>query len=93
MDLINALTLFANYILVPGLSYGCQLALGALGITLIYTVLRFSNFAHGEFMSFGAMISILLMWFFQGIGITISPLPTIILTLPISIIVTIVFVF
>ena len=91
MDLINALTLFANYILVPGLSYGCQLALGALGITLIYTVLRFSNFAHGEFMSFGAMISILLMWFFQGIGITISPLPTIILTLPISIIVTIVF--
>ena len=91
MDYINAITLFANYIFIPGLSYGCQLALGALGITLIYTVLRFSNFAHGEFMSFGAMISILVMWHFQDIGISIHPLPTIIIALPISIILTITF--
>ena len=91
MDYINAITLFANYIFIPGLSYGCQLALGALGITLIYTVLRFSNFAHGEFMSFGAMISILVMWYFQDVGISIHPLPTIILALPISIILTIIF--
>ena len=91
MDYINAITLFANYIFIPGLSYGCQLALGALGITIVYTVLRFSNFAHGEFMSFGAMISILVMWYFQDIGISIHPLPTIILALPISIILTIIF--
>ena len=91
MDYINAITLFANYIFIPGLSYGCQLALGALGITIVYTVLRFSNFAHGEFMSFGAMISILVMWYFQDLGISIHPLPTIILALPISIILTIIF--
>ena len=91
MDYINAITLFANYIFIPGLSYGCQLALGALGITIVYTVLRFSNFAHGEFMSFGAMISILVMWYFQDAGISIHPLPTIILALPISIILTIIF--
>ena len=91
MDYINAITLFANYIFIPGLSYGCQLALGALGITIVYTVLRFSNFAHGEFMSFGAMISILVMWYFQDVGISIYPLPTIILALPISIILTIIF--
>ena len=91
MDYINAITLFANYIFIPGLSYGCQLALGALGITIVYTVLRFSNFAHGEFMSFGAMISILVMWYFQDVGISIHPLPTIILALPISIILTIIF--
>ena len=91
MDYINAITLFANYIFIPGLSYGCQLALGALGITIVYTVLRFSNFAHGEFMSFGAMISILVMWYFQDIGISFHPLPTIILALPISIILTIIF--
>ena len=70
MDYINAITLFANYIFIPGLSYGCQLALGALGITIVYTVLRFSNFAHGEFMSFGAMISIIVMWYFQDFGIS-----------------------
>ena len=91
MDYINAITLFSNYIFIPGLSYGCQLALGALGITIVYTVLRFSNFAHGEFMSFGAMISILVMWYFQDVGISIHPLPTIILALPISIILTIIF--
>ena len=91
MDYINAITLFANYIFIPGLSYGCQLALGALGITIVYTVLRFSNFAHGEFMSFGAMISILVMWYLQHVGISIHPLPTIILALPISIILTIIF--
>ena len=91
MDYINAITLFTNYIFIPGLSYGCQLALGALGITIVYTVLRFSNFAHGEFMSFGAMISILVMWYFQDVGISIHPLPTIILALPISIILTIIF--
>ena len=64
MDFLNGITLIANYIIIPGLTYGSQLALGALGITIIYSVLRFSNFAHGEFMSFGAMSSILLSWLF-----------------------------
>ena len=91
MDYINAIILFSNYILIPGLSYGCQLALGALGVTLIYTVMRFSNFAHGELMSFGAMISILIMWCLKDIGVSIKPLPTIIISLPISIIITVIF--
>ena len=51
IDYINAITLLANYIIVPSLAYGSQLALGALGITMVYAVLRFSNFAHGEIMS------------------------------------------
>ena len=53
IDFLNALTLIANYVVVPGLAYGSQLALGALGVTMVYAVLRFSNFAHGELMSFG----------------------------------------
>ena len=44
---LNALVLIGNYIVVPGLAYGSQLALGALGVTMIYAVLRFSNFGHG----------------------------------------------
>ncbi|MEO1612649.1 MAG: branched-chain amino acid ABC transporter permease, partial [Pseudomonadota bacterium] len=54
-DILNAIVVFANFVLVPGASYGAQLALGALGITLVYGVLRFSNFAHGDTMAFGAM--------------------------------------
>ena len=45
MDFFNAIALITNFILLPGLTYGSQLALGALGVTLIYAVLRFSNFA------------------------------------------------
>ncbi|MBT5574377.1 MAG: branched-chain amino acid ABC transporter permease [Alphaproteobacteria bacterium] len=89
MDVANAITLLANYIIVPSLAYGSQLALGALGITLVYAVLRFSNFAHGEMMSFGTMIAILMVWLFQSIGISIAPLPTALIALPFSIITTI----
>ena len=45
--------------------YGSQLALGALGVTLIYGILRFSNFAHGDTMAFGAMATILITWWLQ----------------------------
>ena len=89
IDIINAITLLANYIIVPSLAYGSQLALGALGITMVYAVLRFSNFAHGEIMSFGTMISIFMVWTFHSIGISIQPLPTALLALPFSIIATI----
>ena len=89
MDFLNGITLIANYIIIPGLTYGSQLALGALGITIIYSVLRFSNFAHGEFMSFGAMTSIILSWLFVSLGFTFYPLPTAIIVLPIAIVLTI----
>ena len=89
MDLLNALTAFANFILVPGLAYGSQLALGALGITLIFGVLRFSNFAHGDTMAFGTAFVILFTWWFQSLGITAGPLPTALLALPFGILVTI----
>ena len=55
---LNALVLIGNYIVVPGLAYGSQLALGALGVTMIYAVLCFSNFGHDEIMSFGTMLVI-----------------------------------
>ena len=89
MDFLNGITLIANYIIIPGLTYGSQLALGALGITIIYSVLRFSNFAHGEFMSFGAMSAILLSWLFISLEITLHPIPTAIIVLPIAIVLTI----
>ena len=54
-NLLNAFVLFANFVLVPAITYGSQLALGALGVTLIYAILRFSNFAHGDMMALGTM--------------------------------------
>ncbi|UWQ80963.1 branched-chain amino acid ABC transporter permease [Leisingera sp. S132] len=85
MDLLNALVALTNFVLVPGLAYGSQLALGALGVTLIYGILRFSNFAHGDTMAFGAMVTILITWAFQAAGISFGPLPTALLALPFGI--------
>ncbi len=82
MDFLNAIVALANYVLVPGIAYGSQLALGALGVTLIYGILRFSNFAHGDTMAFGAMVTVLLTWWFQSMGVSLGPLPTALLALP-----------
>ena len=85
IDLLNALVVLSNYVLIPALAYGSQLALGALGGTLIYGILRFSNFAHGDTMAFGAMVTILVTWLFQGWGISLGPLPTALLAIPFGI--------
>ncbi len=88
MDILNAVVALANFVLIPAIAYGSQLALGALGVTLIYGILRFSNFAHGDTMAFGAMVTILVTWWFQSLGISIAPLPTALLALPFGIIAT-----
>ena len=82
MDFLNALVTLANFVIVPALAYGSQLALGALGVTLIYGILRFSNFAHSDTMAFGTMVVVLLTGVFQGWGVGLGPLPTALLALP-----------
>ena len=89
MDFLNAIVALANFVIVPAIAYGSQLALGALGITLIYGILRFSNFAHGDTMAFGTMVTILATWWLQGVGIGLGPLPTALLALPFGIVATI----
>ena len=88
IDFLNAIVALSNFVLIPAIAYGSQLALGALGVTLVYGVLRFSNFAHGDTMAFGTMTVILLTWWFQSMGISIHPLPTALLALPFGIAVT-----
>ncbi len=87
-DFINALVALSNFVLVPGAAYGAQLALGALGVTLIYGILRFSNFAHGDTMAFGTMATILVTWGLQSLGVSFGPLPTALLALPVGIAIT-----
>ena len=90
IDFLNSIIVLLNFIIIPGISYGSQLALGALGVTFVYAILRFANFAHGEIMSFGAMITILFTWFFQSQNIGLGILPTALLALPVGIIATII---
>ena len=85
MDLLNAFITLANFVIIPAVAYGSQLALGALGVTLIYGILRFSNFAHGDTMAFGTMVTILITWLFQAWGISLGVLPTALLALPFGI--------
>lgn len=52
---------------VYGIVLGSIISLGAIGLTLVYGIIRFANFAHGELMSAGAyialfIISVILPW-------------------------------
>ncbi|WP_299827943.1 branched-chain amino acid ABC transporter permease [uncultured Roseobacter sp.] len=85
MDILNAIVALSNFVIIPAMAYGSQLALGALGVTLIYGILRFSNFAHGDTMAFGAMVTVLVTWLFQSWGVSLGPLPTALLALPFGI--------
>lgn len=91
MDILNALITFLNFVFVPAMTYGSQLALGALAATLIYGVLRFSNFALGDTMAFGTMFVIFITWMMQGAGISFGVLPTALLALPFGIFITALF--
>lgn len=88
MDFLNAIVALLNFVFIPGAAYGAQLALGALGVTLVYGILRFSNFAHGDTMAFGTAITILVTRLFLAWGITFGPLPTALLALPFGILAT-----
>jgi neutral amino acid transport system permease protein len=57
-----------------GISVGSIIALGAVGLTLTYGILRLSNFAHGDLMTFGAYMTLfsnasgLNIWLSMGVG-------------------------
>ncbi len=42
-----------NYLIV-GFGVGSIYVLGATGLTLVYSVRKFANFAHGDMLTFGA---------------------------------------
>lgn len=44
---------------VNGIAVGSIIALAAVGLTLTYGILRLSNFAHGDFMTLGAYLTLL----------------------------------
>jgi branched-chain amino acid transport system permease protein len=44
-------------LIADGIVIGSVIALGAVGLTLAYSILRFANFAHGEYLTWGAYLA------------------------------------
>lgn len=54
--------------LVLGIKFGLVIGLAALGLSMIFGTTGLTNFAHGELITFGAIVG----WFFnQGLGLSV----------------------
>lgn len=54
-------------LIINGIAVGSIIALAAVGLTLTYGILRLSNFAHGDFLTLGAYLTLMV----NGIGLNI----------------------
>lgn len=57
-------------LIVNGIAVGSIIALGSVGLTLTYGILRLSNFAHGDFLTLGAYLTLFINTF--GVNIWLS---------------------
>jgi branched-subunit amino acid ABC-type transport system permease component len=71
---------FLNFYLVPGVVLGCIYALGAIGISLTFGILRFSNFAHGDTMTLGVYITLSLIHLTGLHPLAVMPLAMVLMT-------------
>lgn len=84
---MDQLVFFINKVLIAGTVLGSIYALGAIGVTLIFGILRFAHFAHGDMMTMGAFFSFLLALVFYHYGIVL-PIPAGFVVLPIAMAIT-----
>lgn len=49
---------------VYGIVLGSIFSLGAIGLSLVYGILRFPHFAHGDLITLGAYLALMLVWVF-----------------------------
>ena len=60
--LLAGATPFVNMgLVVNGAVLGAIIALGAIGLTLIYGILNFANIAHGDYMTLGAYLTLFIV--------------------------------
>ncbi|MDR5860235.1 branched-chain amino acid ABC transporter permease [Halomonas eurihalina] len=84
---MNELVFFINNVMIAGSVSGSIYAMGAVGVTLIFSIMRFAHFAHGDMMTFGAFMVLLLTTLFPQAGAAIG-VPTPILMLPLAMVLT-----
>lgn len=87
---MDELIFFINRGVVGGLIIGSVYALGAVGVTLIFGILRFAHFAHGDMMTASAFIALVLAALLSSLGISL-PIPLVLALLPVVMILTAVF--
>lgn len=83
---MNDLIFFFNQAVIGGVVLGSVYALGAVGVTLIFGILRFAHFAHGDMMTMGGFITFVLASLLAGAGIAF-PLPTGFIVLPFAMVI------
>ena len=59
-------------LLIEGFRLGLIIAMTAIGLSLIYGTTKFTNFAHGEMVTFGALVAFFLN---QTLGLQLSSSP------------------
>ncbi|TVQ69738.1 MAG: branched-chain amino acid ABC transporter permease [Oceanospirillales bacterium] len=84
---MNEFVFFINNVVISGLTIGSIYALGAVGITLIFSILRFAHFAHADLMTLGAFFAFFLTAMFPAVGPAIG-LPTAFVMLPLAMVMT-----
>ena len=78
---MNELVFFVNKVLVAGTVIGSIYALGAVGVTLVFGILRFAHFAHGDLMTVGAFAALIAAAGLHALGVS-TPLPAGFVALP-----------
>jgi branched-chain amino acid transport system permease protein len=68
MDLVQITFVLLPQVLIDGITLGFVYATIALGYTMVYGVLEFINFAHGEIFMFGAFAGVELMIYLHSQG-------------------------
>ena len=84
---MNEFIFFFNKVIVSGTVIGSIYALGAIGVTMVFAILRFSHFAHADIMTFGAFMSYVLVVAFPELGGYVG-LPTGFVVMPAAMIIT-----
>lgn len=84
---MNELVFFINNVVVAGSVTGAIYAIGAVGITLIFSIMRFAHFAHADMMTFGAFMVLLLSTAFPAAGASLG-IPTALVMLPLAMVLT-----
>jgi len=84
---VNELVFFINKVLIAGSVIGSIYAMGAVGVTLVFGILRFAHFAHGDLMTVGAFSALVAATLLKQSGFS-SPLPSGFVVLPIAMVFT-----
>jgi len=86
---MDALVFFFNKVVIAGLVTGSIYALGAVGVTLVFAILRFAHFAHGDLMALGGGIALALTLAFPHAGALFS-LPSAFVLMPFAMALTVI---